>query len=119
MILLIFLTGLIKMSKIVNEAFDVCHKFMSEIVEFILHIEQRRFAVVEYNVSCKDFLIFIRYDKSLFQHKIREFVRGIIKEATKSVLCKHWDVDCAIMEEVENLLHEYFPHSVVISSKTI
>ena len=88
MTLLIFPTGLRKMSKIVAEAFDVCHEFISEIVEFILPTEQRRFVVVEHNVSCEDFLIFIGYDKSLFEHKIYEFVGGIIKETRKSALRK-------------------------------
>ena len=87
MALLIFPTSLRKMSKIVAEAFDVCNKFISEIVEFILPIEQR-FVVVEHNVSFEDFLIFIGYNKSLFEHNIYEFVGGIIKEARKSVLRK-------------------------------
>ena len=77
-----------KVSKIVVEVFDVCHKFMSEIVEFILPIEQRRFVAVGHNVSCEDFLTFIGYDKSLFEHKTYEFVRDVIKEARKSVLRK-------------------------------
>ena len=39
------------MSKIVVEEFDVCHKFVSEVVEFILPIEQRRFVLVEHNIT--------------------------------------------------------------------
>ena len=108
-----------KMSKIVVEEFDVCHKFVSEVVEFILPIEQRRFVLVEHNVSCEDFIIFVGYDKSLFEHKVHEFVGEIIKEAGKSCLRKYWDVDCAILDEAENFLHEYFPYSVVISFKSI
>ena len=74
-----------KMSKIVVEEFDVCHKFVSEVVEFILPIEQRRFVLVEHNVSCEDFTIFVGYDKLLFEHKVHEFVGEIIKEAGKVV----------------------------------
>ena len=107
------------MSKIVVEEFDVCHKFVSEAVEFILPIEQRRFVLVEHNVSCEDFIIFVGYDTSLFEHKIHKLVSNIIKEARKSCLHKYWDVDCASVEEVENLPHEYFLHSVVISFKRI
>ena len=107
------------MSKIVVEEFDVCHKFVSEVVEFILPIEQRRFVLVEHNVSCEDFIIFVGYDKLLFEHKVHEFVGEIIKEAGKSCLRKYWDVDCAILEEVENFLYEYFPYSVVINFKSI
>ena len=104
------------MSKIVVEEFDVCHKFVSEVVEFILPIEQRRFVLVEH-VSCENFIIFVRYDKSLFEHKIHEFVSDIVKEASKNCLQKYWDVDFALVEEVEHLPREYFPHSIVISFK--
>ena len=104
------------MSKIVVEEFDVCHKFVSEVVEFILPIEQRRFVLVEH-VSCENFIIFVGYGKSLFEHKIHEFVSDIVKEASKSCLQKYWDVDFALVEEVENLPREYFPHSIVISFK--
>ena len=105
------------MCKIVVEEFDVCHKFASEVVEFILPIEQRRFVLVEHNVSCENFIIFFGYDKSLFEHKIYEFVSDVVKEASKSCLQKYWNVDCALVEEVENLPREYFPHSIVISFK--
>ena len=67
------------MSKIVIGEFEVCHKFISEVVHFILPIEQWKFVQVEHNVSCEDFLIFIGYDKDEFEHKIGEFVRDIIK----------------------------------------
>ena len=107
------------MPKIVVEEFDVCHKFVSDVVEFILPIEQRKFVLGEHNVSREDFIIFVGYDKLLFEHNIYEFVGEIIKEAGKSCLRKYWNVDCAILEEVENLRHEHFPHSVVISFKTI
>ena len=107
------------MSKIVVEEFDVCHKFVSEVVNFILPFEQRRFVLVEHNLSCEDLLIFVGYDKSLFEHKINEFVSEIIKEARKSCLQKYWDVNCVLVEVVENLPHEYFPHSIAISFKRI
>ena len=107
------------MSKIVVEEFDVCHKFVSEVVEFILPIEQRRFVLVEHNVSCEDFIIFVGYDKSPCEQKMHELVSNIIKEARKSCHHKYWDVDCALVEVVENLPHEYFLNSVVISFKRI
>ena len=111
------------MSKIVVEEFDVCHRFMSDVVEFILPIEQRIFVLVEYNVSSEDFIYFVGYDKALFvgydealfEHKINDFVRDIIKETKKSELYRSWAVDRPLVEEVENLPHEYFPHSIVIS----
>ena len=105
------------MSKI--EEFDVCHKFVSEVAEFILPIEQRSFVLVEHNVSCEDFIIFVGYDKSLFEHKIHEFVSDIIKEGMKSCLFKYWDVDCALVEELEKLPHQSFLHSTVTSFKGI
>ena len=51
------------MSKIVIEEFEVCHKFISEVVDFILSIKQRKFVQVEHNFSPEDFVIFIGYDK--------------------------------------------------------
>ena len=67
------------MSKIVIGEFEVCHKFNSEVADFILPIEQWKFVQVEHNVSCEDFVIFIGYDKDKFEDKIGEFVREIIK----------------------------------------
>ena len=81
------------MSKIGIEEFEVCHKFISEVVNFILLIEQGKFVQVEHNVSCEDFVIFIGYDKDRFGQKIDEFVKDIIKEAQKSELYRyHWAV---------------------------
>ena len=108
-----------KMSKIAVNEFDVCHKFVSEVVNFILPFEQRRFVLVDHNVSCEDFIILVGYDKSLFEHKIHDFVINIVKEARKRCLQKYWDVDFALMEEVENLPHEYFPRSILINFKRI
>ena len=104
------------MSKVVAEEFDVCHNFVESWIQFILPIEQRKFMLIEHNISCEDFEISICYDKSHFEHKINEFVRDIIKEAQKSDLCGHgWAVHCPLVEEVENPPHEYFLHSVIIT----
>ena len=62
--------------------------------------------LIEHNVSCEDFEIFIDYDKSQFEHQINEFVRNIIKEPEKSDLYRHG---------VASPPHEYFPHYVIIS----
>ena len=113
MILLLFLIGLKKMSKIVVEEFDVYHRFMSDIVEFILPIEQR-FVLFEHNVSSEYFMIFVGCNKALFEHKINEFVRDNSKKAKKNELYRSWAVDRPLVE-VENLPYEYFPYSIVIS----
>ena len=72
---------------------------------------------IEHNVSCEGFVIFIGYDKEdKFEHKIGEFVEDIIKEARKSELYRyHWAVHHPLVEERKAMLHEYFPHSIVIS----
>ena len=59
-----FLSRLKKMSKI--EEVQVCDMFMSEIFQFILPIEQRRFVLVDYRVSSEMFVITIGFDKRLF-----------------------------------------------------
>ena len=88
------------MSEKRTEEFEVCHKFISEVVDFILLIEQRKFVQVEHNVSRKDFVIFIGYDKDRFGQKIDEYVKGIIKEAQKSKLYRyHWAVPHPLVEE--------------------
>ena len=79
----------------------------------------RTFLQVDHNVSCKDFVTFIGYDKDKFEHKIVEFVRDINKEAQKSEHYRYnWIVHCPLVEERKALPHEYFPHSVVISFRT-
>ena len=107
------------MSKIVIEQFEFCHKFIFEVVKFILPILQRMLVQVEHNVSCEDFVIFIRYDKDKFQHKIDEFVKDIIKEAQKSELYRYgWKVHRPLVEERKAMPHEYIPHSIAISFTT-
>ena len=59
-----FLSRLKKMSKI--EEAQVCDMIMSEIFQFILPIEQRRFVLVDYRVSSEMFGITIGFDKRLF-----------------------------------------------------
>ena len=79
------------------EEVEACDKFMSEIVQFILPIEQRKFVLVDHAVSPEEFAITIGYNKSLnkslFEHKINEFVCDITKEAQNSDLHRyHWAV---------------------------
>ena len=84
-----------------------CDRFMSDVVPFILPIEQRQWAVCDCTVTCEDFFMTINYDKEKFEFKIGEFVADIIKEAQKSVhrpLC----------EEIEDA-SSYFLHSNVIT----
>ena len=59
-----FLSRLKKTSKI--EEVQVCDMFMSEMFQFILPIEQRRFVLVDYRVSSEMFVITIGFDKRLF-----------------------------------------------------
>lgn len=89
------------MSKNVIEEFDVCLKFMSECIEFVYPLEERKIVQLQHNVACEDFVIFVGYDKRLLGHKINEFVRDMIKEAQESDLYRyHWTVHCPLVEEV-------------------
>ena len=107
------------MSKIVVEKFEVYHKFISEFLDFILPIGQRKFVQIEHNVSCEDFVIFIGYDKDEFEHKIDEFVKDITKKPPMSELYRyHWAVQCPLVEERKAMPHEYFPYSNVITFTT-
>ena len=84
-----------------------CDRFMSDVVPFILPIEQRQWAVCDCTVTCEDFFMTINYDKEKFEFKIGEFVADTLKEAQKSVhrpLC----------EEIEDA-SGYFLHSIVIT----
>ena len=74
------------MCKIIIEKFDVCHKFMSNCFQFILPLNERKFLTLKHNVSCKDFVTFVNYDKEQFGDKIQQFFHDIIKEAQKSDL---------------------------------
>lgn len=67
------------MSKI--EEVEACDRSMAHVAPFILLIDQRRFVLVECNVTAEKFVISVNYDKSLFEHKINEFVCDVIKEA--------------------------------------
>ena len=76
---------------------------MSDIVPFILPIDQRRWAVCDYSVTSEEFLITVNYDKEKFKHKIGEFVPDIIKEAEKSNLYRYnWAVHRPLCEEIED-----------------
>ena len=75
------------MSKI--EEFDECDRFMSDIVPFILSIDQRRWISIYYSVTSDEFVIKVNYDKVHFEHKIDEFVRDIIKKSQKSKLQRY------------------------------
>ena len=106
------------MSKIVIEEFEVCHKFIFKVVEFILPIRQKLLVQVEH-VSCEDFVIFIRYDKHKFQHKIDEFVKHIIKEAQKSELYRYGcKVHRPLVKERKAMPHDNFSHSIAINFTT-
>ena len=93
------------------------HRFVSNVVPFILSIEQKKFVLVEYSVSPEEFVISVNYDKSLFEHKINEFVCDIIKEAQKSDLDRHHWAGQFIghCENIGNSPDSYFFHSVIIN----
>lgn len=57
-------------------------KNMSE-AQFFWPIGQRRFVLLQYRVDSNAFVIIVSYDKHMFEHKINEFVRDLIKEAPK------------------------------------
>ena len=101
------------------EEVEACDKFMSEIVQFILPIEQRKFVLVDHAVSPEEFAITIGYNKSLnkslFEHKINEFVYDITKEDQNSDLHRyHWAVHRSLCEDIE-MPHSYFFHAIVIT----
>ena len=48
-----------KISKIVVEKFDYCHKFVESTVQFILLLEDRKFVHMTQVGSCNEFLISI------------------------------------------------------------
>ena len=92
---------------------------LSQVVQFILPIEQRKFVLVDHAVSPEEFAITIRYNKSLnkslFEHKINEFVCDITKEASNSDLYRyHWAVHRPLCEDIE-MPHSYLFHAIVIT----
>ena len=54
------------MSKIIVEEFDVCHKFISGCVQYILPLNKRKFVNLTHEVGSEDFVIFVSYDKKTF-----------------------------------------------------
>ena len=69
-----------------------CESFMSDVVPFILPIDQKRWAIFDYSVTSEEFTITVNYDKEKFEHKISEFVSDIIKEAQKNNLYRYnWE----------------------------
>ena len=89
----------LKMSK--PEEILACDRFMSDIVPFILPIDQRRWAIFYYSMTSEEFVITVNYDKEKFEHKIGEFTSDIIKEAQKKDLCGYnWAVHQPLCEEI-------------------
>ena len=102
-----------KMSKI--KEFEVCDRFMTKIVPFILPIEQTKFVLVYYKVPDEEFVITVNYDRSQFEHKINEFVHDIMKEAQNSDSYRYnWKVQWPLCEKIEDPPLSYFDNSVVI-----
>ena len=102
------------MSKIIVEEFDVCHKFMSDCVQYILPLKDRKFVNLTHVVGSDDFIIFMSYDKKNFRGRIQQFIRDIIKEAQKSDLHKyHWAVHRPLVEETINQPYELFRDCIV------
>lgn len=90
------------MDKIVIEDFDACHKFVDEVVQYILPLKKRKFVEISHVVGRNDFTIFVSYDKYHFDHEIRQFISGIVQKARKSDLGCYWKVSQPIFEETKN-----------------
>ena len=73
------------MSKVIVEEFDACHRFMSDYVQFILLLVERKYVQLTHNVASENVVIFVNYDKN----KIKEFVEYIIKKKQKSDLSRY------------------------------
>ena len=81
-----------------------CERFMSDVVPFILPIDQRRWAIFDYSVTSEEFMITVNYDKEKFEHKIGEFVSDIIKEAQKSDLYRYnWESNSLCVRKLKIL----------------
>ena len=77
---------------------------MSDIVPFILPIDQRKWAVCDYSVTSEEFVITVNYDKEKFERKTGEFVSDIIKEAQNCNLYRYnWAVHRPLCEELKIL----------------
>ena len=74
------------MKKIIVEEFDACHKFLESTDRFILPPKDRKFIQITHLVGCDELFVFVSYDKKEFDHRIKEFIGSIIKEAQKSDL---------------------------------
>ena len=61
------------MAKIVVEEFDAAHKFVDEIVKFLLPLEKRKYVEISHVVGCSDFVIFVSYHKENFGSKSQIF----------------------------------------------
>ena len=61
------------MAKIVIEEFDCAHKFVDEVIRFLLPLKKRDFVETSHAVGCDDFTIFVSYDKEKFGGEIRNF----------------------------------------------
>ena len=90
-------------SKIIVEESDVCHKFMSGCVQYILPLNERKFVNLMHVVDSDDFVIFLSYDKKA-------------QKAQKSDLHRnHWAVHCPLVEEAINQPNELFHDCIVIT----
>ena len=74
------------MAKIIVEEFDAPHKFVDEIVKFLLPLEKRKYVETSHVVGCNDFVIFVSYHKENFGSKMGNFLSKICDEAIKSDL---------------------------------
>ena len=100
------------MSKI--EEFEACDRFMSE-AQFFLPIDQRRFVLLEHRVDQDAFVIIANYEKHMFEHKINEFLRDLIKEAQNTDLYRYdWAVYRPLCEKIMDP-KSYFLNSVVVT----
>ena len=78
------------MAKIVVDEFDVAHKFVDEIVCFLLPLEIRKYTEISHVVGCSDFVIFVSFNKKNFGGEIR------------NVSSYGWKVHRPLIEETKN-----------------
>ena len=59
------------MSKVNVEEFDACHRFMSDYVQFILLLAERKYVQLTHNVASENVVIFVNYDKNNLEIRLR------------------------------------------------
>lgn len=72
-----------RMTKLVIDEFDVCHKFVNNLDRYVC---SRYNCAITHNVSCEDFAIFIDYD----------FSDELIEKLTEYIYKKHMKINFTV-----------------------